>query len=152
MSVITSPVFVDLSGYPSGITSVIPTKDPSPVPIMNWPSAPSETPTKIFPVCQSIFQVPSQETYRLNIEVDIQKVISATFQLPIQYQKPDAFKQGSQESQLSLQIIITLFILHIILSSPSSQRVILTYQKGSLRISHIRLHTVIMILLCFLQH
>ena len=52
----------------------------------------------------------------------------------------DTLKRGIQEIQVSLKRSILLFILCIISSLSSRQRVIQACRRGGLRISHIRVH------------
>ena len=55
-------------------------------------------------------------------------------------QHPDVLKQVIQESQLSIQRYLILYLLHIILYLFSRQIAIRTLQKFSLRISHTGVH------------
>ena len=55
---------------------------------------------------------------------------------------PYVFKRGNQEAQVILQKYLIFFILRIILSSSSRQGSTRMRRRGSLRISHIRLHRV----------
>ena len=56
--------------------------------------------------------------------------------------EPDDFKRGIQDAQVTLQINIIMFIVHIISYLSSRQMFTWMGQQESLRISHIRSHTV----------
>ena len=55
---------------------------------------------------------------------------------------PNVLKQGSQESQESLQRNLIICILHIIFYFSSRQRYTQTRRRGSLKIYHIGVHTL----------
>ena len=126
--------FVDSNFDTIGSTSDKPTKDPSPMPIINPSILTSETPTN--DPSHVPKELKSDKPRNMLMEYSSGDPTCAPSTMP--YDKPsskpsaqprsdqDVLKQGSQEAQVSLQKYLTLFILHIILYLSSRQRAIRT--------------------------
>ena len=132
----SAPRFVESSGYSIVSPSYKPSKDPSPVQIIKPASLPSETPTKI--PSHVTKELQGANPRKMLMEYPSGDPTSAPSTIP--YDKPSSnprsqpssdpyvLKRGIQEAQVCLQKDIILFILHIILSSSSSQRVTWMFQ------------------------
>ena len=138
--------FIDSSGDPSVISSDKPTKYPYPVTIIDPSSVPSETPTKYLSHIQKgvlsakpsnmLMGYPSGDPTGATSTMSTENPSSKPRSYPIS--DTDFIKQGIQEVQASLQRYLILFILRIILSLSSSQRVTCMRWLRSMRISRIR--------------
>ena len=117
-------VFVYLSWYPNGITSDNSIKDPSPVPIFNPTSVPSETLTKdLYCVPNSLTNAkPRKKLIQYPSGYSTGAPRTMTAESPSSNPRAqlnsdqDVLKKRIQEAQFSLQIYLIMFILHIISS------------------------------------